>query len=247
MPRISYASRRRRRKYHQKAEATRRKMYGPRSLNKRTGGYIGIEKKFKDYNYQDLITNEITNATAIADPGPRTSPINGLTQGDTETERVGRVTYLKSIHIKGRVVFAASFTGAIAPISHKVRLLLVIDKQSNGANISAASVLADRSGTGFDVEAHYNPENVSRFQILRDFTLDEGANGGFYNGSQLGKTATTRSFSIDHTFSKPLKIVHAGNVNTYAGIATNQVHLIALADNVSSQLTYVSRVRFYDP
>jgi hypothetical protein len=217
------------------------------SQNKRTGGYIGIEKKFQDYNYTELITNEITDAAAIADPTPRTSPLNGIAQGDQENERIGRVTYLKSIHIKGRILFAASFTGAVAPLSHKVRLILVLDKQANGATISAASVLSNRTGTSLDCEAHYNPENVSRFKILRDVTLDEGVNAGFYDGTQLGKTSTTKSFSLNYYFKKPLKVVHAGNVATYASIATNQIHLIALGDNNSSQLRYVSRVYFYDP
>jgi hypothetical protein len=249
---IKYASKKRQRRYHAAAEATRRALYGPRaSRNKRTGGYVGIEKKYRDYNYDESITNEITNATAIADPGPsgvRSGPLNGIAQGDTEQERIGRVTYLKSIHIKGIIQFAATVATAVSPISHKVRLILVIDKQANGATISAASVLEDRTGTLQDTNAHYNLENTSRFIILRDFTMDEGVNPGVGDGSgNYAKSATVKSFSIDHTFTRPLKCLHVGNLATYATIATNQVHLIAIADNVASRLRYVSRVRFYDP
>jgi len=231
----------------------RRMRSTPKSRNKRTGGYIGVEKKFKDYNYDELITNEITNATAIADPGPsgvRSGPLNGVIHGDSENERIGRVTYLKSVHLKGYIQFAAStpIAGGIMPISHRVRLILVLDKQANGATISAASVLADRSGTVQDLNAHYNLENVSRFKILRDFVLDEGVNAAAGDGAGLfGKSATNKTFSIDHTFRTPLKVVHIGSLGTYATISTNQLHLIAIADNVSSRLVYVSRVRFFDP
>jgi hypothetical protein len=237
MPRAKKVSRRKK----------RQRSKPPAYKNKRTGGYIDIEKKFKDEDVDQLITNDMSLANSLADPGPNLRPLNGIAQGDDQDQRIGRVTYLKSIHLKGRVVFAAAFTAGVAPITHKVRLLLVLDKQANGASITASNVLSDPGATGMDVEAHYKPENVSRFTILRDFTLDEGVNAGFYDGSQLGKTATVRSFSIDHTFKSPLKVVHVGATDTFGTITTNQIHLIALADNTSSQLRYVSRVHFYDP
>jgi hypothetical protein len=70
MPRAKKVSRRKK----------RQRSKPPAYKNKRTGGYIDIEKKFKDEDVDQLITNDMSLANSLADPGPNLRPLNGIAQ-----------------------------------------------------------------------------------------------------------------------------------------------------------------------
>lgn len=225
----------------------RRKRVSTYKRNPRYGGFVAIEKKFKDNFYQANLTDDLT--TSVHDPGPNTRPLNGIALGTGEGDRVGRVTQVTSVHLRGHVQFPAQvFAGPGGGTTGKVRLLLVVDHQSNAATMSAVDVLSNITGTIHDSEAFFNLQNTGRFSILRDLTLDEGSKGLTWDGASYVTQSKLRSFRIDHYFKSPMKVMHqSAGTNTYSSIRTNQIHVIATMFHASGGiLTYTSRVRFLD-
>ncbi len=85
-----------------------------------------------------------------------------IPQGVTESTRVGRKAFIKSIQITGMV----RFSGA-GGVSGHVKLYLVLDKQANGA---VAAPLLVYDNVSFPL-ALRELSNQSRFQILKTWNL----------------------------------------------------------------------------
>lgn len=206
-----------------------------------------MEQKFRDNTYQQAIATELS--TAMADPGPNTRPLNGLQEGTDQSERIGRISYVSSIHVHGHVQFPAEvFGGPGGGTTSKARLVLVVDKQANAAQMSAVDYLANITGTLYDTEAFANLQNSDRFMLLRDLVIDEGSKGLTHDGTNYVSQAILKSFQINHYFRTPLKVFHqTAGTDTFSSIRRNQIHLIAIGHKASIILSYNARVRFYDP
>jgi hypothetical protein len=211
-----------------------------------------MEQKFRDNFFQGAIATDL--ATAMADPGPNSRPLNGLVEGTSQSQRIGRCSYVSSIHVHGHVQFPAEvFGGPGGGTTSKARLILVVDKQANAAQMSAVDYLANVTGTLYDTEAFANLQNSDRFMLIRDVSIDEGSKGLTTNnvsggGIEYVSQATLKSFKINHYFKTPLKVFHqTGGTDTFSSIRRNQIHLIAIAHKAAVILTYNARVRFYDP
>lgn len=86
--------------------------------------------------------------------------LNGCAQGTTATTRIGRMIKMTSLYFK--LVFCVSSTSVLA---EAIRVLVVYDKQPNGAALTAANVM--------EVDTLTSPVNLGnqrRFKILYDQT-----------------------------------------------------------------------------
>ena len=153
--------------------------------------------------------------------------LNGIARGDDINQRNGREVTMKSIQ------FTHQTSGGAA--DSFCRFLIVYDRQSNGAALTAAMVL-----NLADVVSPRNLENRKRFKILHDrlYTVETAANpmslkcGKFYRRLRHPITFNT------------------GNAGTVADIATGSLYLIALGSNAAggnaSQFSYTCRIRYLD-
>ncbi len=210
----------------------------------RTGGFMGLEKKFVDYNVaSDAFTTvwaggEMEDGTALS--------LSAVAQGDGESQRDGRVYHIHSVHINGFLERAAQESVA-APVGDVLaRLALVWDTQTNGAQLNAEDVFLT-IGAGEDVNSWRNLQFSKRFIVLKDkkiripvgmANLNEGAVNLFAN------TALKIPFKINKTFKTPIKVRCSGTTAVVAAITDNSLHLIGTATNSNGALTYQSRVRF---
>lgn len=216
-----------------------------KSANRRTGGYRSLELKYKDHNLADhILTENMSNAATNADPSS-TVCLNCVDQGTGQSQRLGLRMRVKSIHVKCIVRFqiAASLTP-----QDTIRLLLVLDKQTNGATLSATDVLNNISGTTHDICAHTNLENSSRFQILADKIVKDDNTNHYYDGTTVARVKKAKVVHLYKSFGKRLlttKFLSTGA--TTADIADNSIHLIAIASQTGggTALSYESRLRYY--
>lgn len=210
--------------------------------NPRTGGFLGIENKFVDYEVDGAAISE---SVALALENPATpNCLNGIGQGDGESERDGRRVRLSHLMVNGFVNFDDT-DGAAPEGGHFVRILIVLDRQTNGTAMSPKDLLKDPTSTNLDVSALRNLANIQRFSILRDITVGQHAPAVVWNGTK----ALSSEVNVPFHLSVPLnQTVHfEGNGATISQIQDYSLHLLAITSPGGSpaKINYISRVRFY--
>ncbi len=200
------------------------------------------EIKFVD---NELVNEAMTTSWTNHDPST-TDCLSATATGDTESSRDGRIYYIHSIDINGRVGFLAQESVA-APISDPIfRIIVVVDKQTNGAQLTATDVMD--AGQTDDFHAFRNMHFTDRFHILYDnmFSIrmnnqvNEGAVNLFANGGVL------RLWEMHHTFKKPLKVLCSLTTAVIAAIETFSIHVIAISSTTNTDISYQSRCLFSD-
>jgi len=127
-------------------------------MRRRRGVYRGVVRKaFREVNFVDLASaaykHDTTGTIAL---------VATIAQGASQSQRIGKVAYLKSVQIRGYAVnnTAATFNDCCC--------ILVYDKQPTGSLPAITDVLNTANSRSFN-----NDVNSKRFKILRrwDFML----------------------------------------------------------------------------
>ncbi len=211
---------------------TRRVGFYGRYNRRNRGGGPGSELKFHDVTadeaVQDLSGGIIVN----------TSSINLIPQGVTEIQRIGRKCTIKSINYRytlTQIATAAATLGA----GQTVRIMIVLDKQCNGA---APTV----SGTGGVLEtatfqSFRNLASGSRFWVLMDRTHNMNIRAAAGDGAANDSSA----FDLTRSFYKKVNIPIEFNAATgaIAEIRTNNLFILLINSTASSFISLASRVR----
>ncbi len=196
------------------------------------------EKKFFDNIFTD--TNGIPNTGQIL-----IDSINEIPQDVTESGRVGRVAYIKSMHCRGRLTIA-SVPSASTVTGDLIRLIFFLDKQANGAAASTALILQDT-----DILSFLNLENSNRFQILREIQCDmnhESA-GGDVGGTDTNWGVGNKLFKFNIKFpGKGLKIDFNGATGAITEIRSNNIGVLGISVNGVTTITteLCTRLRYTD-
>lgn len=120
---------------------------------------VEVEEKFKDITFSCATLFPVaTNAGVI-------SLLNAVAQGSGENQRQGKRIYMRDTVLSGVIMKSATQTGESA-----IRLVLVYDRQTNGALPAAVDILAVDNIAGL-----YNRYNADRFEILYDETFPFGS------------------------------------------------------------------------
>lgn len=219
-----------------------------RTRNIRTGGFEGIENKYVDYsvNAQALATawtsGELDPATTLC--------LNAVTQGTGQSQRDGMVQTINAVHIKGFLQAAATESITTPPSDMIVRLALVVDSQTNAAQLAAENVFDPAANN--DIDSFRNLEYTHRFKVLKDKMIripvasaaqNEGAANLFASG------AVRIPFKFNYVFKRPLKVRYSTSADpaTIAEIVDNSIHLVGVYSSAYSEapsISYDSRVRF---
>jgi len=221
----------------------------------RTGGFLGKELKFVDYEVtQDAIQRTV--AGSEVDPASSVLCLNATAQGDTESNRDGRRQFTHSIVIKGILTWNYKPSGgsgiAFADMGD-VKVALVLDTQTNGAQLNAEDVFKDPTSVYLDSVMMRNLQYTSRFRVLKIMTLrpPNFGGGGAGNGTTDGTVegSFSKQFSCYYNFKKPLMTTYTNTTAVIANIADNSLHLIAIASDggqsdLDSTISYISRCRF---
>lgn len=218
----------------------RRKRYGGRAgygkgrSIRRLGGFAKekVEKKFVD-----------TYVTAAQmDSAGTLGLLNGVTQGDDYNERVGREIHMKSLDIRGGIQPQDAQV-----VDNFARLIVVMDKQANGAAPNGADILdVSTIAAAF---AWNNLNNKDRFVILADKTYMLG--GQDLTPATAGNTwvqpPTIAKVKIHIKLNTPLTFL--GTTNGIGSISTNSIYLFTVgtaAPNTGHTFIGATRMRFTD-
>ncbi len=213
-----------------------------RGANVRTGGFVGIEKKFVD---STSTSTAFTTAWAILAPtGGITDCLSAPGIGTSESQRDGRVFTIHSIHLKGSVTRPTVEAQAGPQTDIDYRLCVVWDTQTNGAPIVGTSEMD--AGATNDIHSFRNLQNSKRFIVLWDsgpmtdsvFQMNEGAVNSFASALKI------THFSMNKSFKNGIKVRTIGTTADVASISDNSISLIGLASDVALDYNFESRCRF---
>jgi hypothetical protein len=238
--------------------ASRRKLRAVANL--RTGGTLGIEKKYYD-SEQANVTMVATPVTSLvpmdsltpANPGTAVYYLNSPAVGSASYNRDGRVIRNHSIEVQGRVHVKTS-SKAIGNIhSPTICVALVLDTQVNASAPTAATY----GGEVYEIfhaddpsQVYRKMSNTTRFRVLafkkiqckQDWVQDVSgvANGISAQSAYHFKMYRKLGFKTNY------KVAPAGNP-TSSDIVDNGIFLMCWMDsvtNISVGAHYTSRLRF---
>lgn len=211
----------------------------------RTGGFLGIEKKFKDF---DVFDKAFANTWVGGEMNPDTALcVSAVGQGDGESERDGRNYTIHSLHIKGLITTSTLEAQANPTGDQSARIIVVIDSQTNAAELSAEDVMLV-IGTAKDTNSFRNLQNTQRFKILKDaefripfadIQMAQGAVNLFASSKWRGK-----EFNWNFNFPGGIKVNTKATGATIASITDNSIHVIGVCSSTVPLLIYHSRIRF---
>ncbi len=219
----------------------RRFRAGRGGRNRRTGGFEGLELKFKDFELQEeafttsWAAKNVTTANCL---GP-------VDQGSGPSNRLGRRIWAEGIYIRGEVRLLTQKAQTNASSAHVVRLCLVLDSQTNKAEVVPGNVM--KTTVTNDYLTFRNLELQTRFKVLWDRTfvltptaMNEGAVNSFAHGE------VRRTFKIMKKFRTPLVMDFESTATppTVGQMTTNSFSIIGISTSTNINLNYVGRLRF---
>lgn len=200
----------------------------------RTGGYYGryksgLELKFRDFN---------TDMPTMASAGTIRESFCTIAQGTGESNRIGRKCVIKSINWRFKIELPIT-TGTSAQPSDVVRIILYLDKQTNGAAATVTDILENALYQSFN-----NLANKSRFRTLMDRTYDMNYTAAAGDGAANDWAATKVSDTFFKKCNIPLEF--DGTTGLITELRSNNIGILAISDNSICILEGQFRIRFSD-
>lgn len=205
--------------------------------NRATSG-MRVEKKVIDI---------VSTGYNIENTGTQLQLLNGCVAGSQNYQRIGRKINLKSLQIHGKINVADNNVAA----GVTVRLLIVFDKQSNGAAptysdiIKSQSITPATSSTVFDM---VNLDNRDRFEIIRDLYYTLG-------GIDTTATQTWAASPLLTNVNLYIKlgnretVYNAGTAGSVGDIQSGALYFFLIADQANAagaSANLSCRTRFVD-
>jgi len=212
-------------------------------MNVRTGGYTGLEMKYRDSEVNEGIGT--TWLTSAMDP-PMEDTISACPVGDGEQDRNGRKYTIHSIHLKG-FFHQETQDQSIVQEDFIVRLVLVLDKQTNNVQLSGSDVFKSPI-TPQETNAFRNLQFSKRFTVLKDKRIRISSPEAIYKGDTMmvNQAGVNVPFVVNHTFRNGLDVLCTGSTAQISSIMDNSLHVLCLTEvaQVGLNLFYNARVRF---
>ncbi len=211
-----------------------------RGRNARIGGFLGIENKFVDGE----VTAEAMATTWTAHDITTTNAVPIPAIGNTESTRIGRVYHINSLHLKGQLSTAALESNGGPLTDIQVRICVVWDTQTNGAQLTATDVMD--GGQTLDVLSFRNLQFSKRFRILMDRNIIIKRNSQTNEGAinLFAAPNTKLKWSFNKRFKTPVKVICSGTTGVVGSVTDNSFHVIGVSTSTEALIEYQARIRF---
>ncbi len=219
--------------YRKRARKARPSFASRRNLNVRTSGYIGrFTGAQREMKFFDTSLSFAIDATGEV---PATGQLNLIPQGVTESQRIGRKAVIKSIQLRARMS-TDPVAGNLAALTY---VLVVLDKQANGAAAAVTDVL-----TGNDLStAMVNMANSERFTILKRiknvWNFTAGVDGAYAPKKQ----------NLEYYKQCNIPVEFSSTTGAIGEIKSNNIFLLAGTSTGTDDITQVTgtcRLRYVD-
>lgn len=192
---------------------------------------------------QDPATTINLGSAAVATPLCLFAP----TVGAALNQRIGRKVKVLKIKLLCTLSIAPQAAQNAADTSSNIRLMLVMDQQTNAAQMTGAQLMNDASTGSTTVNSFQNPNNFGRFRVLKEkrFAMANPNMTGSPTTGDVISDGLKRVFKINVTFKNPVEVhFNATNGGTVADIVDNSFHVVAATDStaLAPLLSYYSRV-----
>ena len=229
-------------RYQPKSKMQRRGGGIPRSIvvpgRTRVGGYYG---RFKGRSGVENKFLDTANTSGIIPNGSLFMPsLNVIPQGDGESNRDGRKVTVKSVH------YHLTATSLLAStVTSRVRVMVILDKQCNGAVISPGLILQTTQ-----INSFRSMENIERFTILSDRIVDlpVSAVGSFDPATGITNqlVPTSKRVSFSKSCNIPVNFDNTATTGVIATIRSNNLCILAFSEAQNVTLGGYARIRFTD-
>lgn len=171
------------------------------------------------------------------------------TQGAAYNQRIGTRCYVTSLKINGYIYAAVQAAVTTAATPCLIRLVVFLDKQSNGAQAQGEDIMKNEGSANLTPVSFQNVANFGRFKVLKDMRIVLENPNALYDGTNADQYGLLKHFEIRHKFNPPLEVkFNTTNGGTIADILDNSFHMVTATNNVDLVPTmyYTSRVTFFD-
>ena len=187
---------------------------------------MDAELKFKDTSYAaaaPAAAGTITNSSLVL-----------VTQGTGQSERIGRNLTVAGISIQGAVRLPSNALPGLTYNSDRVRVLLYLDTQANGAAATPGLLL-----TPTVLDGHYNPVEQDRFTILDESTAQLSHQAGDTRFAE-----NVHSFALEF-YGDEIPIEYSGTAGVLTELRSNNIGVLRISDNADATVSYEARVYYY--
>lgn len=199
----------------------------------RVGGFYGryksagAELKFHDITIDDAL---ISASGEIVEDS-----CNEITQGTTESQRIGRKCTIKFIDWRYNITLNS---GSVADVSDIVRVILYLDRQANGGGANVDLIL----GAAATYQSFNNLANKSRFRILCDkfYTMNPTAAAG----GDATTLSMNRMKSVRFTRRCSIPIEYDNNTGALTEIRSNNIGVLLISKEGLCSFDSHMRLRF---
>jgi len=244
-----------RRRFKRRRTFKRRRGSGTRRLAKRALRGVKRLNRYIETKHVDNqnLAGTITNvATAIV--------LNDIVQGNSGITRIGDRLHIKSVTFKGIFNISLSSGQADATVHYpKIRFILVIDRQPNGATPNLTDILSVSANTVPGTEFYHGRDwaKRSRFKILKEkiirfpqLSTQLLAAAGTTTG-RIHEPYGEKLWRFHHRFrGSGLRTDYFGNAGTIADITKNTLLLVyfsnTTAGDAAINMTNWQRITFKD-
>lgn len=207
------------------------------------------EVKYLDTNFAGIIQGEGATTFAGMEVDPATVlAISAPAQGNGPSDRDGHVIVITGMHLAG-VIRRVSGVPTTQPQPSLVRLWVVLDTQTNGAQLNSEDVFVNTNNNDFTIATPLkNMAFGRRFKVLATRTFVMPAH--VYQADAGPLYHCNGSLTPVNIMLKKLRIPVRFNASTagVANVVDNSIHVIAVHSDAgvtaSFGLQYNCRVRF---
>lgn len=191
-----------------------------------------FEKKFLD-------TDIGADIGQIADTLDK-SNLNVIVQGDGESERLGRKVTVRNIYCQGSLTLVPAT--AAATTSTRVKLMVIVDTQTNKATFATAAFLESDA-----IDSYRNLAYQTRFKVLWSRTYTFNVSGAAPSGAAYIFGEGKKNFRMGKKCNIPIEFDNSAETGAVGTQTVNSIHLVAIAeDNNIVTLAGTARIRYTD-
>lgn len=190
------------------------------------------ELKFHDVDLDDAL---------VATGGTVTPTVNIIVQGIAENQRIGRKVTIRKIQWKYDIDLPAQSNAADITQGDIVRVIMYIDKQTNGATATVTNILESA-----DYQAYRNLTNVGRFRIVLDKTHSINRRVAFTDGTNTASTPEVVTGTFTLFTNSTIPIEYSGVNGTIDEISTNNIGVLLISREGTAGFESKIRLRYSD-
>jgi hypothetical protein len=207
---------------------------GKSSVARTRGAEVQGEMKMLSMVAAGNLVSDASWISTSVDPAP-TNCLFAPVTGSAVYERDGREVEVHYIKVKGHIKTNATGANSAADAALSIRLALVIDHETNGAQANGAAVFDAHASIDHSMNSFQSLNNFGRFTVCKDKTFVFPQPTATWDGVLVGTTlryGMIKPFKMTKRFNPPLKVrYNSTNGGTVADIVNHSFHLYANALN----------------